>query len=228
MPLSQTIAANQASCGLVVIDTLARNFAGGVENAAEDMSAFVSNCDHIAKSLQCLVLIVHHSGKVEASGARGSTALLGAVSTEIEIKREQGQPGTLRISKQRDGVDGQEFGFNLKSVELGQDQDGDAVTSCVLVETEVVLDTKSPGGKRQRDVSQMFDSFLLEKGVPTPDELGFPKPGLFRMVDEADFLNYASERIPEVDSRKIARRALTGLIERKILVMNDQKLWRIR
>ena len=74
----------------------------------------------------------------------------------------------------------------------------------------------------------MFDSFLLEKGVPTPDEPGFPKPGLFRMVDEADFLNYASERITGVDSRKIARRALTGLIERKILVRNDQKLWRIR
>ena len=38
----------------------------------------------------------------------------------------------VNIEKQRDGSDELGFSFQLKSVEVGKDQDGTSVTTCVL------------------------------------------------------------------------------------------------
>ena len=54
------VKANQKDCGLVIIDTLNRNFGGGSENEDDAMGAFVGHCDRISKALQCLLLVVHH------------------------------------------------------------------------------------------------------------------------------------------------------------------------
>lgn len=59
---------------LVVIDTLARCFGGNDENDARDMGAFIEGCDVIKQKTGATVLVVHHSGKDEAKGARGSSS----------------------------------------------------------------------------------------------------------------------------------------------------------
>ena len=48
---------------LVVIDTLARNFGGGNENATQDMNLFITNLDRLKAEFGCTVLVVHHTGK---------------------------------------------------------------------------------------------------------------------------------------------------------------------
>jgi RecA-family ATPase len=70
---------------LVVIDTLARAMAGGNENASEDMGAFVRNVDRVRSATSAHTMIVHHSGKNKAAGARGHSSLRAATDTEIEI-----------------------------------------------------------------------------------------------------------------------------------------------
>ena len=45
----------------------------------------------------------------------------------------------LRNSKQKDGDDSAAWGFDLDVVDIGTDEDGDVVTSCVIKETEVNL-----------------------------------------------------------------------------------------
>jgi hypothetical protein len=129
--------------GLVIIDTLNRAMAGGDENSSQDMGAFIANCDYIAKGLKCFVMIVHHSGKKVAAGGRGHSSLLGAVDIEIEVTRDKDGPGKLTVTKSRDGKDGSEYGFDLKVLILGKDQDGDDVTSCVAI--EVATPTKASG-----------------------------------------------------------------------------------
>ena len=59
---------------MVVIDTLARCFGGNDENDARDMGAFIEGCDVIKQKTGATVLVVHHSGKDEGKGARGSSA----------------------------------------------------------------------------------------------------------------------------------------------------------
>jgi len=128
---------------LIIIDTLARAFGGGDENSASDMMQFVVTCGHIQKIVQdAALMILHHSGKDSAKGMRGSSALLGAVDTELELIRfEDSMKGIIRIAKQKDGEDGTRYGFEMVSVELappaGSLQIGEPVTSLAVQASEI-------------------------------------------------------------------------------------------
>lgn len=74
---------------LVVIDTLARTAVGMNENDAKDMGLMVAFLDAVKVRLNCAVLVIHHSGKDEGRGARGSNALQGAVDAAFEAKADK-------------------------------------------------------------------------------------------------------------------------------------------
>lgn len=222
------IRAAQPECGLVVIDTLNRNIGGGDENSPEDMGAFVGHCDAIAKALNCLVLIIHHSGKDEAKGSRGHSSLVGAIDLEIEITRRQGEAGKIHVTKLRNGEDGQEWGFLLKGVYLGDDEDGEAVKSAVVISADAPEVCASPGGKVQRAVQEAFIQFSLDHGVPNPAGTGFPAEGRVKVVDMDAFVEFAAGKVAAKDrnqAKKDVRRAINGLVERRCLASNEGKLW---
>lgn len=120
---------------LIVIDTLARAMGGGDENTAKDMGAFIQNCDFIREQTKAHVMIIHHSGKDETRGARGSNALKGAIDTEVYVSQDNGIISS-QVTKQRDGMTGKIFSFVLQSYEVGQDEDGDFIISCALQNTD--------------------------------------------------------------------------------------------
>jgi RecA-family ATPase len=121
---------------MIVIDTLSRVLAGGDENGPTDMTAFVKNVDAIRLATASHVMVVHHTGKDLARGARGHNSLRAATDTEIEIAVDDFDNRSAKVMKQRDHGGGEQFYFGLQKVDLGHDQDGEAVTSCVLTETE--------------------------------------------------------------------------------------------
>ena len=100
---------------LVVIDTLARCMVGGDENSAKDMGLVVDSLTRLQRATTACVLSLHHSGKDETAGARGSSALYGAIDTEIEVR---GDPDNLAVTirKQRNGPDGPLGRFHLEPV----------------------------------------------------------------------------------------------------------------
>jgi hypothetical protein len=112
---------------LVVVDTLSRVLAGGDENTSKDMGALIKNFDRVRAVTQAHLMVVHHSGKDKAKGARGHSSLRAATDTEIEIV-----DGTIKVTKQRDMDSSPPIRFKLETVDLGVDSDGDQVTSCVL------------------------------------------------------------------------------------------------
>jgi RecA-family ATPase len=81
---------------LTVIDTLARCTAGAEENSARDMGQVVEAIDQIRDATGGHVLIVHHSGKDTTRGMRGSSALLGAVDTTIELSGDRSSHSRAR------------------------------------------------------------------------------------------------------------------------------------
>jgi hypothetical protein len=93
--------ATELSPRLVVLDTLARCIVGGDENTAKDIGVAVEAAERLRRASRGCVLLVHHSGKDQAAGARGSSALRGAVATEIECSHVDGLT-TLKQTKQRD------------------------------------------------------------------------------------------------------------------------------
>ena len=76
--------------GLIVVDTLNRHFGPGDENSSQDMTKFVQSIDAIRAHTRAHIAVVHHSGKDAEKGARGSSALLGAVDNEFRITRTEG------------------------------------------------------------------------------------------------------------------------------------------
>ena len=86
----------------VIIDTLARNFGGGNENAPSDMGEFIMNCDEIINALDCSVVVVHHTGKDHSAGARGHSSLYGALETEILVEAKGDYDIVLTNTKQKD------------------------------------------------------------------------------------------------------------------------------
>jgi hypothetical protein len=112
---------------LVVIDTLSRAMSGANENASEDMTAFVAAVDKIRASCAAHVLVVHHSGKDTAKGARGHSSLRAATDTELEVA-----DNTLQVRKQRDMDYAEARGFRLQPVDVGEARNGKKITSCVV------------------------------------------------------------------------------------------------
>lgn len=140
---------------LVVVDTLARSMGEGDENAAKDTAVFVRNCDMIREATGAHVLIIHHTGKDEERGARGSSALRAAVDTEILVSASH----TITSQKQRDMAAPDTLHFTLRSVTLGHDEDGDPVTSAVVEPAEKGLKVRKPlTGKNQVAMTALMEA----------------------------------------------------------------------
>ena len=158
---------------LVVIDTLSRAMAGGDENGPKDMGAFVMNCDLIRQETKAHVMIIHHTGKNADNGARGHSCLLAAVDTEFAVTDNDGII-TAEITKQRDGGKGEIFSSILKVIQLGTDDEGQPITSCVLIPTdEPVAKEKPKLSPAQKRAKQILHNLAAEKG-----ERGIPKSGM--------------------------------------------------
>lgn len=117
----------------IVIDTLARCFGGNDENDARDMGAFIEGCDILRRETGATLLVVHHSGKDDSKGARGSSAFRASLDAEFSINREgQGGAIILTCTKMKDAEEPPATAFDLHSVELFTDGDGDPVSSLVI------------------------------------------------------------------------------------------------
>src|SRR5690606_17329387 len=102
------------------------------ENSAQDVGAFNAAIAALIENTGACVMIIHHSGKNKNAGARGSSALLGAIDTELEVDENQ-----ITARKQRDVEAGEPIGFKLEPMIVGLDEDGDELTSCTVAPDEV-------------------------------------------------------------------------------------------
>lgn len=167
--------------GLVIIDTLARAMPGGDENTSKDMGAVCSRAEMIGNALGATVLVVHHTGKDAEKGARGSTVLLGAIDTEAKVKKQAAGGGVLSITKQRNGEDGIRIGYRLEVVTLGQDQDGDPVTSAVAVPEAVAAPTVGVSNSLSPLALAAYD--ILEALVEEAEEESDARPAVVPVTE---------------------------------------------
>ncbi|CAM2158937.1 AAA domain-containing protein [Paraburkholderia tropica] len=157
--------------GVIFIDTLSRSIPGVDENSAKDMSLVIENCQRLARATGCMVVVIAHAGKNDEQGVRGSSALRAAADFEIAISRHlETQWRCMKLTKSKDDVDGTEFGFTLTSVEVGEDDDGEAVFSAVAVPSDTPTPVaKRPQGRVQQIVLEAFEELDVcgdADGVP--------------------------------------------------------------
>ncbi len=72
---------------------------------------------------------------------------------------------TCTVEYMKDGPEGDEINSKLEPVEVGTDDDGDAITSCVVVEAEPAkADTVTAGAKLNKNQQSMLT--ILEDAMP--------------------------------------------------------------
>lgn len=131
--------------GVVIIDTLACAMPGLQENDTASMGQALTGARQIAEAFSALVILVHHTGKDATRGPRGSSALTANLDALIEVRRDgKSSERSWSAFKVKDGVDGAEHAFRLDVVELGIDDDGDVISSCVIEGMGEVVPVEKP------------------------------------------------------------------------------------
>ena len=117
---------------LVVIDTVSRTLGDGDENT-RDMTAYVNNVTRIMNETGAGVMLVHHRPKNnENVTPRGHGSLLGAVDTCLLVEGAAAGVRHATVQKQKDADPGEPVDFLLIPVTIGVDDEGLAVTSCII------------------------------------------------------------------------------------------------
>ncbi|MFC0219037.1 AAA family ATPase [Pseudochelatococcus lubricantis] len=117
---------------VVFIDTLNRAAPDIDENSGKDMGAVIEGAKMLQRLTGGLVVLVAHTGKDGAKGLRGHSSLFAALDAGILVERDN-EVRTWKTDKARDGVDGDEHRFRLSVIEIGEDEDDEAITSCIAV-----------------------------------------------------------------------------------------------
>jgi hypothetical protein len=166
---------------MVILDTLNRGIVD--DGSGKEMGAYINAASAIASAFQCCVLIIHHCGW-DRSRVRGSSALIGNCDVEISVTRggetvitRDGDIVTATVQRAKDMKDGTALAWQVRLVQIGTNEDGEAITSLVLVPT----DLPAPGDKKKRlsDPQQLAVRALAElakskKARPLPDDWGLP------------------------------------------------------
>ena len=121
------------------------------------MMAFVEKrAGEIARRTGAAVLVVHHENA--KGNMRGSSSLRGSFDAVLRVERHSADADASRSAiaeKVKDDTEGALFDFKLRKVELGTDNDGLPVTSCVLA-------TSAPTSKAAPDKENEAQKTLRE------------------------------------------------------------------
>jgi AAA domain len=165
----------QTACTLIVIDTLNRSLVGS-ESRDEDMSAYVQACDRLREAFKCAVIVVHHCGTNDQR-PRGHTSLTGAADAQIEVKRDKAGNIIATLEFMKDGPEGDKIVSRLAVVDLGIDEDGERISSCVVEPSDAMAQSgrAKPLRGQAAIAFRMLENALADAGRPPPDTKDFPR-----------------------------------------------------
>jgi putative DNA primase/helicase len=139
---------------LVQIDTLASCLGGGDENS-DGMIRLVAAAKHIALTIGCAVMLIHHPSKSDSNGLRGHGSLAAACDAIIAVSVDEASGiRTATLTKSRDSATGLQFCYRLEQITLPElDSFGDPRTTIVVKPVGASdMPRRRPGGKAQEQL----------------------------------------------------------------------------
>ena len=116
--------------GVICLDTMNRSLEGS-ESSDEDMSAYLRAAEALRDAFDCLVPIVHHCGH-EGTRPRGHSSLGGGLDVQIGVSKTGAGVIVAALELAKDAETGLQIVSRLRPVEIGTDEDGDAVMSGLM------------------------------------------------------------------------------------------------
>jgi hypothetical protein len=205
----------------VVIDTLNRSIRGSESND-QDMSAYVGAADRLRTDFaDCTVILIHHCG-INGDRPRGHTSLTGAIDAQFAVvKVDLNAPSfVVTLELMKDGPGGDKAQCRLVVVDLGEDDRGKTITSCVVehlgtVEGGVKSRPKLPASV-QVALRMLHEAILTGGEVPPASN---HIPAHTRCITEALWRQYAydggiaaGDDATQEAKRKAFKRAVPVLI----------------
>lgn len=224
--LLRAIRAAGWSGGVLCLDTLNRAAPGMDENDSQSMGEVISAAKAMQAELGGLVLLVHHTGKDATKGMRGHSSLHAALDAAIEVCRDNDRR-EWKMHKAKDGEDGEAHPFRLDVVEVGTDEDGEAVTSCVIAPEEnagaAVRRPLPPKSGNQRHILDALGEVL--KAARDYGQAGAPIDRPCVQLEDAIEKTRGSLVCDPKRQTERTRAALSGLITRGIVGHRDGWIW---
>src|SRR5262249_20060475 len=146
------------------------------ENKSDDMAKFIRAADMIRAAFGCVVIIIHHCG-VAGSRPRGHTSLSGADDVQIAVERAADGIVSAKVEHMKDGDATAPMACRLERVDLGNDSDGDLITSCVVVPVDSAAVARAKGPKLPAVAKLALDllrELIAESGEPAPTSNHIP------------------------------------------------------
>lgn len=139
------------------IDTAAAGFPMNDENSAAEISRLCTACRNIAVYCRVLVILVHHYGKDQTKGLRGSSAWTANADHVFGVLAERdpltGESGARNIimdkNRLQGGWEGPLTGFTLESVPMGKDEDGEDWSEAALVPSDFTRPERAAPAERR-------------------------------------------------------------------------------
>lgn len=197
---AQTVSDELGPLRLIVIDTLNQTAAGADENSAKDMGRYIASMKLLRNATGAAVIVVHHSGKDLGKGMRGSSALLGAMDTTVEVERaSDGRSIKVAVKKQKDAERDSPMRFNMEKV-------GDSL----VLRPTVLVDVQGEFGGAMDPILELARQEANERGG------SIPLKGLVAIVCERDGVSDKTARrkiekaVPE--GRSNAKASIDGFM----------------
>ena len=228
--LADAVTASGGAGGLLVIDTLNRAASGADENTSRDMGEVIDAAKTLQAEFGGLVLLVHHSGKDQTKGLRGHSSLNAALDASVEVVKLDNRR-EWRIDKAKDGTDDAGQVFKLLQVEIGRHDDGEPITSCVVLpedgEREWTRRALPPKSGTQKVVLDALGEIIRHEGDPAlpgaPATLPRGRPAL--QVERA--INQIRGHLACDPKRRTERtqQAMTALQARGLITIETGLVW---
>ena len=127
---------NHSPQSAVFVDTLSKATPGIDENSNSEMALAIERAYELADAWECFVTIIAHTGKDEARGTRGASALKANVDTVLSVRRAgQSKDVSVVVEKQKDADDDMRLDFKMQGTEVVHNGTGEIYEELVPVIT---------------------------------------------------------------------------------------------
>lgn len=127
---------NETPLAAVFLDTLGASFGGRSQDDAAQMTLATDAMQAVAEHFKCIFVAVHHSGKDEARGMRGSQVLKDRVDAVVTLGKVKGGAIAINVEKQRNGALGAPLTCRLAHADLSVGG-GRTESTCIVTDLTI-------------------------------------------------------------------------------------------
>jgi hypothetical protein len=197
------------------------------ENSSKEMGVVIASCDAVRDDLDCAVMPIHHAGKDESKGLRGSSAIHGAVDASFHITGT-GKMVTLTPVDQKEADPGPAMVFEMVEIAVGIGR-----SSLVPVLAESTLGGQEARQPRKLSTQERVALQALEIATShfgKKQNVTVAIPNIVTVLDSEWREAYKNLRAGEdAHTVRVAfNRTMNQLIARKIICAKAPYVWKVR